>query len=197
MPGSAPRAADGPRVGATAKGEQRRAQIVEAAAALLLAHGAAAVTHRAVAQRAEVPLAATTYYFAGRDALLTAAGEHIVGRWADAAHAVAVDAATRLRAGGREVLAQVLLDALLPPRSGQLSGHYEHLVTAARVPALTHAFAAGRGRIDAALAAMLAAAGSSCSPALALAVVDGAAVTALSEGRAIRPLALSLLAQVL
>ena len=52
------------------KGEQRRDQILRATLGLIGARGADAVTHRAVAQEAGVPLAATTYYFASKEQLL-------------------------------------------------------------------------------------------------------------------------------
>lgn len=44
--------------------EGRKRAIVEAAAALLLEEGSERVTHRRVAERAEVPLGSTTQYFA-------------------------------------------------------------------------------------------------------------------------------------
>ena len=52
------------------KGEQRRDRILRATLRLIGARGPDAVTHRAVAQEAGVPLAATTYYFASKDELL-------------------------------------------------------------------------------------------------------------------------------
>ncbi|MFC0081823.1 TetR/AcrR family transcriptional regulator [Aciditerrimonas ferrireducens] len=45
------------------RSRQRRAQLLEAALALLAEGGVRAVTHRAVARRAGLPAAATTYYF--------------------------------------------------------------------------------------------------------------------------------------
>ena len=55
-----------------ARGVARRDAIVRAAADLILQEGPASVTHRAVASRADVPLAATTYYFTGLDDLIGA-----------------------------------------------------------------------------------------------------------------------------
>jgi len=52
------------------KGEQRRDGILRATLRLIGARGADAVTHRAVAKEAGVPLAATTYYFASKEQLL-------------------------------------------------------------------------------------------------------------------------------
>jgi DNA-binding transcriptional regulator YbjK len=52
------------------KGPARREHIVRATLELIGEHGPDAVTHRAVADRAGVPLSATTYWFASKDDLL-------------------------------------------------------------------------------------------------------------------------------
>ena len=57
----------------TAKGERRRQELVTAAAELLRSGGFDAVRHRAVAERAGLPLASTTYYFGSLEELVTAA----------------------------------------------------------------------------------------------------------------------------
>jgi DNA-binding transcriptional regulator YbjK len=59
--GTAPRPAHGPA---------RRRSILEATVRLLVRGGLAGVTHRAVAREADVPLAATTYYFRSKEELL-------------------------------------------------------------------------------------------------------------------------------
>jgi TetR/AcrR family transcriptional regulator, regulator of biofilm formation and stress response len=56
-----------------ARGERRRRAILEAALRLISANGVDAVSHRAVADEAGVPLAATTYYFESLDELLEGA----------------------------------------------------------------------------------------------------------------------------
>jgi TetR/AcrR family transcriptional regulator, regulator of biofilm formation and stress response len=58
------------RPGTRARGAARRRAIVEAALTLLGRGGSGAVTHRSVAAEADVPLAATTYYFATKDELV-------------------------------------------------------------------------------------------------------------------------------
>jgi DNA-binding transcriptional regulator YbjK len=56
--------------GAQAKGARRREEILRATLRLIGERGADAVTHRAVAEEAGVPLSATTYYFASKEQLL-------------------------------------------------------------------------------------------------------------------------------
>ena len=61
----------------TPKGERRRYALVSAAADLLCEGGFDAVRHRAVARRAGLPLASTTYYFSSLDDLIAKAVEHV------------------------------------------------------------------------------------------------------------------------
>jgi DNA-binding transcriptional regulator YbjK len=58
----------------------RREQILEAALRVIGRSGRQAVTHRAVAEEAGVPLGSTTYYFDSRDDLLRQALEHVAAR---------------------------------------------------------------------------------------------------------------------
>ncbi|MGI5271838.1 TetR/AcrR family transcriptional regulator [Nonomuraea sp. CA-218870] len=60
------------------RGRRRRAHLLTTAVTLLTEGGFNAVTHRNVARRAGLPLAATTYYFTSRDQLLTEAFQHLV-----------------------------------------------------------------------------------------------------------------------
>jgi DNA-binding transcriptional regulator YbjK len=55
----------------------RREQILEATLRVIGRSGRSAVTHRAVAEEAGVPLGSTTYYFESRDDLLRQALEHV------------------------------------------------------------------------------------------------------------------------
>ncbi len=68
------------------RGRRRRDALLDAAVALMEEGGFAAVSHRAVAERAHVPLGATTYYFRSRDALLTQAFQRLVEREVGAWH---------------------------------------------------------------------------------------------------------------
>jgi DNA-binding transcriptional regulator YbjK len=56
-----------------ARGERRRQAIIQAALRLISERGVDAVSHRAVAEEAGVPLASTTYYFESLDELLEGA----------------------------------------------------------------------------------------------------------------------------
>ncbi|RNL86977.1 TetR/AcrR family transcriptional regulator [Halostreptopolyspora alba] len=59
--------------GRRARGQRRRAEIIEATLRVVERDGAAGVTHRTVAREADVPTSLTTYYFATLDDLLVAA----------------------------------------------------------------------------------------------------------------------------
>jgi DNA-binding transcriptional regulator YbjK len=52
------------------RGLERRAAILYATLRILGREGSAAITHRAVAEEAGVPIAATTYYFSSKEDLL-------------------------------------------------------------------------------------------------------------------------------
>ncbi|MPV38225.1 TetR/AcrR family transcriptional regulator [Georgenia subflava] len=185
--------------GRSGKGARRRTSIVEAAAATVLAEGPEAVTHRAVAERAGCSLSATTYYFSGLDDLLGAAGSLVVTRWVEHAEKVRdslPDPARRTSPPTRAETVAAVTDALLP-ESGQVRGHYQQLLSAGGAPAVAKAYGTGRARLDAVVDEVLARLGSSCPPALAVAVVDGAVVSALSEGRDVRRTVAAMLEHVL
>lgn len=59
--------------GRRARGERRRAEIIEATLRVVERDGAAGVTHRSVAREADVPTSLSAYYFATLDDLLVAA----------------------------------------------------------------------------------------------------------------------------
>lgn len=60
------------------RGRERVRQILDAAVRLIGTGGLSALTHRAVAEAAQVPLGSTTYYFADRDDLIRRTMEHAV-----------------------------------------------------------------------------------------------------------------------
>lgn len=179
---------------ATAKGRQRRQELVEAAAGLLSTSGPAAVTMRAVADRVGCSLSATVYYFEDRNQLLAEAGRHNISAWAGAAERVAEDAETHGGFGSAQELIEQLVRAMLS-REAPLFGHYLQLLAAGESLPVSRAYFTGRDRLNRAVARILALADAPQSPELVIAVVDGAAVTALSEGQDVHATARRLLAE--
>src|SRR6266536_1437244 len=115
----------------TPKGERRRQTLVAAAAALLVEGGFDVVRHRAVAERADLPLASTTYYFDSLDDLVTAAVEHY-GR-AELDRGRAQLAALPAERRDLDSLIELVLDQLLGPPAGERDAEtvllrYERLV---------------------------------------------------------------------
>ena len=120
---------------ATAKGERRRHALVRAAAELLCEGGFEAVSHRAVAERARVPLASTTYYFSSLEELVEKAVEYL-GATELAQLRDRVEALPRRRRGA-EATADVLVDLLAAdPTREELISRYERYIACARHPEL-------------------------------------------------------------
>jgi DNA-binding transcriptional regulator YbjK len=120
----------------TPKGERRRYALVRAAAELLCEGGFEAVRHRAVANRAGLPLASTTYYFSSLDDLIVAAVEHI-GMVEAAKMRGRIEGLSRRRRGPEstaEVLVELLIDDT--PGGDQLVSRYERYIACARQPML-------------------------------------------------------------
>ncbi|KUI31016.1 TetR/AcrR family transcriptional regulator [Mycobacterium sp. GA-2829] len=122
----------------TPKGERRRYALVSAAADLLCEGGFDAVRHRAVARRAGLPLASTTYYFSSLDDLIVKAVEYEGIREAERLRQRVAALSRRRR--GAESTADVLVDLLLgnPGVRGseELISRYERYIACARQPAL-------------------------------------------------------------
>ena len=169
--------------GRYARGVQRRDALVEAAAGLLVEQGFAAISHRAVAARAGLPLASTTYYFDSADDLRDAALHHVAGTWGLRADAV-VDAlpAHLDRAGA----ARAVVGVIGADRPGpEVLLMYERYLEAGRHERLRPVVAAWNARIRELVREVLRRAGQSADEDLArlvLAVADGVAITALAEG---------------
>ncbi|SDF70583.1 TetR/AcrR family transcriptional regulator [Klenkia brasiliensis] len=171
--------------GTTRKGGARRDAIVAAAAQLVGRAGPDAVTHRAVATAAGVPLAATTYYFRDLDDLLVSAVTQVGEReTATAARLVAA-----LPAGRRSTrdTATVVLDVLLGAdrrTDEQLQAYYERWLAGGRHPALRPVLVATRARVDELLTEVLVRGGHREVPVARLvALADGTALSALVEGQ--------------
>ena len=103
--------------------------------------GVEAVTHRRVAQEAELPLASTTYWFASKDAMLTAALELAAER--DIARLQCCAADPAVGADARHEIPDAILALIFDPLSdelrhsrGSVLGAYALWLEAARRPAL-------------------------------------------------------------
>ncbi|MGW9309199.1 TetR/AcrR family transcriptional regulator [Saccharomonospora azurea] len=120
----------------TPKGERRRAALVAAAAELLGEGGFDAVRHRAVAERAGLPLASTTYYFESLDELVCAATEHHGRQELEVGRAKLATLPTEDRRVDDVV--ELVLDLLLgpDPHYEAVVGRYERLVGTGRRPHL-------------------------------------------------------------
>lgn len=122
----------------TPKGERRRYALVSAAADLLCEGGFDAVRHRAVARRAGLPLASTTYYFSSLEDLITKAVEHVGTRESQELRDRVALLSRRRR--GAESTADVLVDLLVGDSPEQVTerliSRYERYIACARQPGL-------------------------------------------------------------
>lgn len=172
---------------ATSKGERRRHELTSAAAELLRSGGFEAVRHRAVAEKAGLPLASTTYYFASLDDLITAAAER-TGRDELADTRAKLDQLVE-RSAGPDELIELMLDQLLGPesREGGLDAvllRFERLVGAGRRPYLAPLMRAQRVELDALLGEILRRCGRPLDEQALhdlVSLLDGAVVNALIE----------------
>lgn len=164
---------------------------MRAARELLMEQGFGAVSHRSVAERAGVPLSATTYYFSSLDDLLGEAVSGLAADWLLAARAVV--GALPARLGGTRGAATALVDLAVLGSQGRSDSDpraalvlYERYLEAARHPHLRHVVTAYDDHLELLVSQVLVRAGLPATPAgsrMVLAVVDGALLRALAEGR--------------
>ncbi|WP_109506895.1 TetR/AcrR family transcriptional regulator [Nocardioides speluncae] len=111
----------------------RREALLRAAIELLAEGGARAVTHRAVAARAKVPLAATTYYFESIGKLTEEALRLHMTERVEELHELAAGATA-----GQSVteIAERFIEALIDRESAAVVAQFEVFLEAARNPAL-------------------------------------------------------------
>ncbi len=186
----------GARRAKTPKGQDRRQQIVDAAAEMLRVGGPGVVSPRSVARQVGCSLSAMTYYFSGLEDLLEEAGRINIARWARRAEGVAESLELGERVSDRAAIVDHILAATLPVDE-ILLGHYQQLVAAGASDPVSRAYRTGRDRLNAALSRVLDSCQVDCEPALVIGLVDGAAVSALSEGRDVRGTATTLLEMML
>jgi len=163
----------------------RRLAILEATVRILGTQGLGAVTHRAVAREAGVPLAATTYYFSSKAELLGDAlrllAEDEIARVGRRAAELGVDLASPKRAAA--AMAQVLLGDEEASRG--LLAKFELYLEAARDPDLRVTAAHWRGAFVALAESALQTAGApqpQRRAQLLVAAIDGTLVHELSSG---------------
>ncbi|GLY67376.1 TetR/AcrR family transcriptional regulator [Amycolatopsis taiwanensis] len=120
----------------TPKGERRRSALIEAASQVLTEGGFDAVRHRAVAERAGLPLASTTYYFDSLEDLIIAAVEY--GGRAELTRGRARLAQLSTEHRDVDAMVELVLDQMLgeDPAFEVLLLRYERFVTTGRRPYL-------------------------------------------------------------
>jgi TetR/AcrR family transcriptional regulator, regulator of biofilm formation and stress response len=172
------------------RGAARREALLEAVLEIVAASGADSVTHRRVAEVAELPLASTTYWFSSKEHLLTAALELAAER--DIARLTA--SVTRPNddhdtTDSIEAIVSLVLDPCednLRTSRGSLIATYTLLLEAARRPALREIAARWTDAYLDAARELLQRAGSADPPGdakLLVAAADGLLIEELSRGR--------------
>ena len=171
------------RVPRQQRAADRRDALLAAAVAVVDVRGPGAFSARAVAAQAQLPLAAVSYYFPRLDDLLAEAIVVVLRGWLE--HGRLVAEATQ--GSGVDSAAAAITAALLPPRRpGAVRNRYEHLLAAAGNPVSAGALAELRPELRLLIGEILAVTGvrSRLSHDAIIALVDGAAVGAVSEGAA-------------
>lgn len=162
-------------------------QILDAAVRVIGRDGPGAVTHRAVAAEAGVPLAATTYYFASKEALFNEALTLSVQ--SDLSELEALVAGAPSRISSVETFAGEIARFLVSQvrrRRTTVVAQYELALEAARVPGLRHAARASTDAYVRLCELMFDQAGSSDPPGdarLLVALMDGLLLDQLSAPR--------------
>jgi len=157
---------------------------------VLLEQGVSAVNHRAVAARAGLPLAATTYYFASLQDLRDQGLRRVADRWLERARAAVGGLPQRLDSAEDVARALVRVVTGAGPTADTPSHHlfvmYERYLEAGRHPPLRPLVVAYNRELATLAQDVLQRGGLPCSrrdARLAMAIVDGAMITALAEGR--------------
>ncbi|MEV7227316.1 TetR family transcriptional regulator [Polymorphospora sp. NPDC051019] len=116
--------------GRRARGQKRRADIIDATLTVVQRDGAAGVTHRTVAREAGIPTSLTTYYFASLDDLLVAALTSVADAYTERIRHIIDHDGDKLRG-----LAELIAETAGPGRERALAER-ELSTLAARRPAL-------------------------------------------------------------
>lgn len=172
-------------VPAPPRGEARRAHILDAALRIIASTGPDALTHRAVATEAGLPLAATTYWFASKDELLAEAYAVAAGRDVARIARITLDLERDGFPDGKDLarhLADLSMRELAEERSGLIASYALWLETARR-PELREVSLAWTEAYHGFATTMLAAAGSPTPEA------DARLLTAALDGLVLEQLA--------
>jgi DNA-binding transcriptional regulator YbjK len=167
------------------RSRRRREALLRATIELLGEIGAKSITHRAVAERAGLPLASTTYYFSSVQQLIEEALKlHVAERVAQlsAMAAVALEARGASAIAIAERLAEVLASAPTPILVAQYQMYLEAGRNPALQPAVADALAAFEGLAAGVLAALGAREPESTAEAF-VALLDGFALHRLARPR--------------
>ena len=164
------------------KAQITRTSLVLAAAALLRERGPEAVTYRKVAEWAGAASSSVGYYFDSVTDLLYEAGCYSIELWIARAEKVAAIADGYDQAECRKRVVDLLMEACLPDDTVSMPAHYAQLIAASDAPVVTEAYRKGREALDAAVNRILVRANVRLTPSVVVALVDGGAVKAISEG---------------
>ncbi len=178
-------AAAAPTSRRAAQRAERRSAILEATVTILAGDGLAAVTHRAVAREAGVPLAATTYYFSSKDELLGEALDLLAEDQISRLGERALELGDRL--GSPDQAAEAIAEVLLPDADAArgLLAKFEVYLEAARRPGLRETATRWQAAFEGLAEAALQRAGApepDRRAAILVAGVDGILVHELSGG---------------
>jgi len=173
--------------GGTARGAARRQQLVDAATAILEQSGFEAISHRAVASRANLPLASTTYYFATLDDLRAAALRQLSRVYVEGARTLATEltAARRTPTEMAHLLVALVAGDGLQTDPGRLLTFYERYVQAGRHPGLRQLVRDWTAELGKLTAVVLERSGFPANddlPRLLVAAIDGLLLDALIDG---------------
>ncbi|WP_017541425.1 TetR/AcrR family transcriptional regulator [Nocardiopsis halophila] len=116
--------------GRRARGERRRAAIIDAALRVVERDGVAGVTHRAVAAEAGIPASSAVYYFATIDDLLVAALTEAADAYVRRVREATEDGASL------DTLAEAIIGGGSPEQRGRCLAEYELTLLAVRRPSL-------------------------------------------------------------
>jgi DNA-binding transcriptional regulator YbjK len=167
------------------RSRQRREALLRAAIELLGETGVKSVTHRAVAERAGVPLASTTYYFRSVNELVEEALKlHVAERVADLEGLIEV--ALSVTGASVTQFAERMAEVLVAAPTPTLVAQYQMYLEAGRNPALRPAASEALAAFEGLIARVLAALGAQDPQGAAgafFALLDGFALHRLARPR--------------